>query len=210
MKRLVLLNTVGRLSALFDELCAELLPGVSVEHVVDEPLLRGLEGGKGQGWACARVSDACGLARDAGADAVLLTCSSISPCAQAASRSAGLPVLRIDGPMMEEAARLADGGRAAILATSATTVEPSRALLLECARKAGREFEAKVELCARGEVVEAAERLARGADVLVLAQASMSGFAAELTGLGVPVLTSPRSGLLRAGRLLGVEAGRVT
>ena len=201
MKRLVLLHTVGWLRGMFEELSAELLPGVSIEHMVDEPLLGRLEEKRGLGWASERVSRLCALAREGGADAVLLTCSSISPCARPASESSGIPVLQIDRPMMEEAARIAHGGRALILATGAATVEPSKALLLECARKAGKEVEATVEICARDEVAKGG---ARGADVLVLAQASMSGLAGELDDAGVPVLTSPRSGLLRAGRVLGL------
>lgn len=205
MKRLVLLHTVGWLRRMFGELSAEILPGVSVEHTVDEPLLGRLEEGRGLGWASERVSRLCALAREGGADAVLLTCSSISPCARPASESSGIPVLRIDRPMMEEAARIAHGGRALILATGAATVEPSKTLLLECAREAGKKVEATVELCARNGVVKAAGRAARGVDVLVLAQASMSALAGELDDAGVPVLTSPRSGLLRAGRVLGVQ-----
>ncbi len=210
MKRLVLLHTVGPLTRMFDELCAELLPGIAIEHMVDEPVLKHLEEGKGLEWARARVSRLCGLARDAGADAVLLTCSSISQCARPASGASGLPVLQIDRPMMEEAARLARGGSAVILVTGETTVEPSKALLFECAREAGKELEARTEVCARKEVVATAKKLAIEADVLVLAQASMSGFAEELKDLKVPVLTSPRSGLARAALTLAPPENRLT
>jgi hypothetical protein len=119
-------------------------------------------------------------------------------------------VLRIDRPMAEEA--VARGTRIVVAAALATTLSPTRDLILAAAHDAGREVAIHDLLCDRawarfeagdqeGYLDEIAAQLRRAdalGDLLVLSQASMARAIDRCPGLTLPVLTSPRSGLLAA------------
>jgi aspartate/glutamate racemase len=155
-----------------------------------------------------RVGDLAKAAADAGAEAILLTCSSISELAAETSEQVGVPILRIDEAMADEA--VATGDRIAVLATLATTCGPTTRLIRERAELAGRTpeltsvvIEGAFEAVASGDrpthdrlVATAIERAAAEADVVVLAQASMAS-AAGAVEVDVPVLTSLESGVRR-------------
>jgi hypothetical protein len=119
-------------------------------------------------------------------------------------------VLRIDRPMAEEA--VARGQQIVVAATLITTLGPTRDLILAAAQEASREIAIHELLCDRawerfeagdqeGYLNEIAAELRRAdtlGDILVLAQASMARAIDRCPGLSLPVLTSPRSGLLAA------------
>jgi hypothetical protein len=211
MKRVVLIHTVASLPTTFDQLAAELLPGVTVEHVVDEALLQEtMRAGGLTDDVRARFADDARRALATAPDAVVLTCSSVGPAAD------GLDVHRIDQAMAERAVEL--GSRIGVAATVPTTLGPTSELIERAARAADRPAEVRTHLVAgafdalRGGQPEQHDRLvmaalrdlAGWADVLVLAQASMARAldgASEVAG--VPVLTSPRLGVERLRSLLG-------
>jgi Asp/Glu/Hydantoin racemase len=212
VKRVVMIHTVASLPTTFDQLAAELLPGVEVEHVVDEALLQEtMRAGGLTDDVRARFADDAGRALATAPDAVVLTCSSVGPAAD------GLDVQRIDQAMAERAVEL--GARIGVAATVPTTLGPTSELIERAARAAGRPVEVRTALvegafdALRGGrpedhdrlVMAALRELAGWADVVVLAQASM---ARALVGAshvaGVPVLTSPRLGVERLRSLLGV------
>lgn len=117
-------------------------------------------------------------------------------------------MFRIDEPMAAEAVRT--GTRIGVLATLETTLGPTAELVRREASAQGVRVSVTTTDCpgayeARqaghpGEhdrlIAAEALRLAPSHDVLVLAQASMAAALASLPdgGLGIPVLTSPRSG----------------
>ncbi|MFI1060655.1 aspartate/glutamate racemase family protein [Streptomyces spororaveus] len=134
---------------------------------------------------------------------VLVTCSTIGAIAESLAPALGAPVLRVDRPMAAAAVRA--GRRIAVLAALGSTLAPTGELLAEEA--AGRPVSIRTHLVAgaweRFEAGDTAGYLARvadaadsvtGADVIVLAQASMAG-AAGLVTSPVPVLSSPAPGL---------------
>ena len=158
-----------------------------------------------------------------GADAILLTCSTMNRAAGAvrdALRPYAVPVVQIDEAMMEAAA--SPGGRILLVATHAPTVRNSRELLEETAARLGTRIsiaeavvEPAFECLGRGDIAEHNEIIARAIreaaalqpfDRVVLAQISMSLF--KLTYpqpervFGVPVLTSGEEGFRRIRRLL--------
>jgi aspartate/glutamate racemase len=201
----------------FTALAAELLPDATVVNYLDDAIIRDLADADRAASVPERVGELVRAAAAGGADAVMLTCSSISALAAPAGAEAGVPVLRVDEALADAAVRT--GGRIHVLATLETTRRPTLALLRERAVLAGVEPELSSEVVggafaavAAGDrathdalVAEAIERGAAQADVIVLAQASMSS-AAGAVSVAVPVLTSPRLAMERlAARLSGAH-----
>ncbi|WP_329238193.1 aspartate/glutamate racemase family protein [Actinoallomurus sp. NBC_01490] len=206
MTRVCLLHTVTSLPAVFAGLLPAEVGVVDAVNMVDETLLRDtIEHGL-LPRTRRRVAAYARFAAESGAEAMLVTCSSIGEAAEEADAEAGIPVYRVDAPMAAEAVRT--GGRIGILATLAATLRPTGDLLRRGAtgpRKIRESvcpgaFEAlKAGDAARHDAIVAAEarRLAAEVDILVLAQASMARVVDALPPgeVNVPVLTSPRSGV---------------
>lgn len=144
------------------------------------------------------------LARDAGADLMLFTCSSTSPAVDIARKLVDIPILKIDDPMAERAVEF--GGRIGLVCTTRSTKGPSEALLRDHAAANGKSVEVVPMLCseayearlAGGQaahdrmVSEAALALSTDCDVIVLAQASLAPLGPILQSqTSVPILTSP-------------------
>ncbi len=106
--RVVFLHTVTTLAGLFTNLSKELLPAdLEVIHIADELLLKSVlaQGGLSP-LIHRRVAEHAIAAEEAGAAAFQCTCSSISPCVDTVRPLVGIPVLKIDDPMVDEALRL--------------------------------------------------------------------------------------------------------
>ncbi len=181
--------------ATFRGLFAELAPPELDDlHLVDESLLADAR----RSGSAPGLHGRLGELAAAGADLIVCTCSTIGADAEAAPP--GVPVLRLDRPMAEAAA--AAGDRIAVVATVASTMEPTMELIRATAGRpvtlipapcltAWRHFEAGDLSAYDDEIAAHVRAIAADADVIVLAQASMAGAAALLPGL--PVLTSPRA-----------------
>ncbi|MFD8537258.1 aspartate/glutamate racemase family protein [Streptomyces rubrogriseus] len=201
---LALLHTSAVHVPVFDALRDAGHPGLELRHHVDAELL---ERARREGPESVADAVAAVLRRAVaeGARAVLCTCSTIGAVAEAAAAGAGVPVLRVDRPMA--AAAVAVGPRVLVLAALESTLAPTAALIAEEARRADRPVEVRTRLvegawsrfeAGDGEgylrrVAEAADSVT-GADVIVLAQASMAP-ARKSTTARVPVLASPEPGL---------------
>ncbi len=207
-KTLAFLHTSPVHIATFDHLLAEIDPSVAARHIVDESLL---DEARVAGEITPALEQRIAAAlRNASApdDAVVLcTCSTIGGSAEDAGTRAGRVVLRVDRPMAERAVALGDC--ILVAAALASTLAPTRALILDAARAAGKQIELRDLLCEpawalfeRGDLVGYANAIAKGlraaagaVDVIVLAQASMAAAAPLCADLGVPILSSPRLGL---------------
>ena len=207
-KTLAFLHTSPVHVATFDRLLAEIDPSVAARHIVDESLL---DEARATGTITPALEQRIAAAlRDASApdgSVVLCTCSTIGGSAEAAGVGAGRVVLRVDRPMAERAVALGD--RILVAAALASTLAPTRALILDAAHAAGKEIELRDLLCEpawaffeRGDLAGYAQAIAdelragaRDADVIVLAQASMAAAAPLCADLGIPILSSPRLGL---------------
>jgi Asp/Glu/hydantoin racemase len=197
------------------------LAEAEVFHMVDESLIQDtIRAGRLRKLTVRRLVDQIASAEAAGADAVLVTCSSIGPGVTLAQQLFEIPVLRIDEAMAEAAVRQAS--TIGVLATLRTTLDPTTALLREKAAKAGRTVELIECLCEEafpavlaGDT-ETHDRILRkalledlsGVDVIVLAQASMARAVATLApgALRTPVLSSPKLAVLRARQVLSLPA----
>jgi Asp/Glu/hydantoin racemase len=214
---LALLHTSHVLIPMFSELCEQMIPDVAVFHTVDESLIKNTVAAQSlEKVTVRRVLALIQNARDAGADAVLVTCSSIGPAVPVAREVFDFPVLRVDEAMAEEAVR--QGARIGVMATLRTTLEPTVALLRETAAAQSRRIDVVPCLCdgafdaviagdneTHDHIVTAAlARLIRTVDVVVLAQASMAGVVERIPRdvRTKPVLSSPGLAIGRAREVL--------
>ncbi|MEV6793297.1 aspartate/glutamate racemase family protein [Streptomyces sp. NPDC051320] len=205
--RVCLLHTVAALPAVFDPLLRELAPGVRPYHVVDESLLADTVAHGPLPRTTARLAAYITQAAAAGAEAVLVTCSSIGAAAEQVRPLVDVPVLRVDEPMAAAAVRT--GSRIAVLATLESTLAPTADLVRRQAAPGAISLTTSVcpgSYAARAAgdlsrhdalIADEAHRLAADHDVLVLAQASMATALGRLPqeAITVPVLTSTRSGV---------------
>ncbi|MER6487675.1 MULTISPECIES: aspartate/glutamate racemase family protein [Streptomyces] len=199
---LTLLHTSPVHVPVFDGLRDRHHPGAVLRHLVAPELLDRARADGPRSVAPALRE----LLAAAGPGPVLVTCSTIGATAEALAPALGAPVLRVDRPMAAAAVRT--GPRIAVLAALASTLTPTAELLAEEA--GGRPLSVVPHLVpgawesfgagdtARylSQVAEAADAVT-GADVIVLAQASMAG-AADLATTATPVLSSPAPGLAAA------------
>ncbi|MFZ3572897.1 aspartate/glutamate racemase family protein [Streptomyces sp. BH097] len=204
---LTLLHTSPVHVPVFDALRDADHPGLELRHVVREELLA-RAGAEGPEAVTDEVRALLAAAVAGGADAVLCTCSTLGAVAEGLAAEAGVPVLRVDRPMAARA--VAEGERIAVVATVRSTFGPTLDLIAEEAGRAGRAVDVRTvfvegawELFLAGDrdgylalVAEAITGIA-GADVIVLAQASLTD-AAERAHTALPVLSSPRPGLAAA------------
>ena len=148
----------------------------------------------------------------AGAEAILFTCSAFGPCIDAvARRHAGVPVLKPNQAMVDEAAAL--GGRVGLVASFAPTLASMPAEFPPGVELRTRLAEGALEALGRGDaaghdarVAAAAEALVReeGCRVVALAQFSMARARdAVAARAGVPVLTTVASAVRRLRERLG-------
>jgi exosome complex RNA-binding protein Csl4 len=144
------------------------------------------------------------LALSENADCVLLTCSTLGSAATLASKTAAVRVVRVDQALAELAMKTA--GKVVALCAVDTTLEPTRELFAQVEKHPQAQLEIRLvtgawekfkqgDLAGYLQVIAAAAdaQYLKGADCVVLAQASMTG-AAQLTQMGKP-LTSPECGL---------------
>ncbi len=210
---LALIHTSPTLAPTFAALCRQHIPEAGLVHLVDESLIQDtIRAGRLRKLTMRRLVDQIASAEAAGADAVLVTCSSIGPGVTLAQQFFEIPVLRIDETMAEAAVQQA--ATIGVLATLRTTLDPTTALLREKAAQAGRAVELVECLCEEafpavlaGDT-ETHDRILRkalmedlkGVDLIVLAQASMARVVATLPpgSLAVPVLSSPELAVLCA------------
>ncbi len=216
----VCLHTAASNVAVFEEaVLAGGLEGVGLRHVVRADLLAAAEVAGGLTAAIVAETGAALVGLCAGADAVLLTCSTLGPAAAVAAVGAAVPILRVDAALADEVAR--DGGTVVVLCAAGTTVGPTRELFEAAARGTGAvvrvavvegawaAFRAGDRTLYLNLIAAAAEAALRGGAVRVaLAQASMAGACSLVCEPG-RVLGSPVAGLRAAvAGCAGDAAGR--
>lgn len=149
-----------------------------------------------------------------GADAILNICSSVGEVAdsmQAAAAYLGVPIVRIDEEMCQEAVRR--GSRIGILATLPTTLAPTRNTVVRVARELGRQVEIVEGLVDnafgldadsfRKRLLDQASQIKDMVDVIVLAQGSMAYVEEYIyKELGIVTLSSPRFGAIELKKAL--------
>ncbi len=216
MKKVVLIHTslvsILDLKALF----SEIIPEVRMVNIIDDSLLpEVMEHG---GVTPAVVRRICAYAVEAeamGADLIFNQCSSVGEAFDIASRLVHVPALKIDQAMAEKAVDI--GRRILTVATVETTLGPSCRLIESVAREKGKSIDlqpclvkgAFAALTQEADkekhnrlILDAIRENSERADVVVLAQGSMTALLPYLGDISKPVLTSPRLGVERARKIL--------
>lgn len=201
-----MIHTSATLVPVFQKLCDEWLKDVKVFNIVDDSLIKDvIARGELTSTTARRVVDYVGSAETAGADYILVTCSSIGAAVEAAAPLTKVPVLRVDQPMADLAVQT--GTKIGVIATLPTTLEPTSDLVKRRAAAAGKEIQLTSRLCegafealmsgdaARHDrmVAEALKELSKDVDVILLAQASMARVVDSLDEADkrVPIIASP-------------------
>jgi Asp/Glu/hydantoin racemase len=222
---LAMLHTSHVLIPTFAQLCKEYLPSTNVFHMVDESLIKNtIAAGGLTASTTRRMAMMVGSAREGGADAVMVTCSSIGPGVKVLRKLFDFPIFRIDEAMAEEATHRAR--RIGVLATLQTTLDPSVQLLREAGASNGHGINVVPYLCSgafdailAGDtakhnqiVAQALKDLAQQVELIVLAQASMAGVIEKLPAemKTVPILSSPELAIRQAAAVLQKMEGQST
>lgn len=207
MTTLALIHTGTFLASVFTDLCHEAMPDVDVFNMVDESLIKNtIAANKLTPQTSRRLVEHIKSAEEAGADAILVTCSSVGPAVEAAQQFINVPVIRVDVAMADSAIGM--GKRIGVVATLSTTLDPTVDLMKRRAEAAGKEIEIVSTLCegafqavAAGDtethdrlVTTGIQELMAQVDVIVLAQASMARAANAIPEAerSVPILSSPQ------------------
>src|ERR1051325_5431327 len=139
-KKLGLVHTSATLVPAFAQLCKEKLPNVETFNIVVDSLVKGImAAGNLTAQISRRVAGYLESAELAGADYIMVTCSSIGSAVEAGARLAGVPVLRVDQPMADKA--VATGNKIGVIATLRTTLDPTGNLIQRRAAIAGKKIE---------------------------------------------------------------------
>lgn len=210
MPSLALIHTVPGLIPAFQPIVAQEMPQWTSFNIADESLLKNtIRDGSLSKKTMQRLTQYVFSAIDAGADAIVVTCSSLGEAVDAIRPLSSVPLYRIDQGMAVAAVERAR--RIGVLATLPTTLGPTSRLIEDTAKDATRDCvvvdrlcEGAFDLLMRGDrrghddvVMEGFRELATSVDLVVLAQASMTNALSGLEGAhGIPVLSSPELGIV--------------
>lgn len=206
MKKIGLIHTSATLVPVFQDLFKDKAVPAEVFNIVDDSLIKDvIAKGRLEEDTAQRVINYVTSAEQAGADLIMVTCSSIGRAVERAAEKAGVPVIRVDQPMVDRA--VAEGKRIGVVATLPTTLEPTSDLVLRRAEKAGKKVELTSRLCAGAfealmggdpvkhddMIIAALRELSGEVDVILLAQASMARAVNQMpdSERNVPILSSP-------------------
>lgn len=184
-------------------------PDIQILQYLDEGLL---EVAKAEGLSSAvqsRLMQWIKLARSDGAAATLLTCSSFTPLVPWLRQDLDYPAIAIDETMFEQALEI--GGSIEVVATLESAARTTKELLDSAAQASSKSVQVRSVLAGGAFkalkqddvathdrlVIEAVERVASRADVVVLAQASMKRVLPGIGSISIPVLSSPESAVRR-------------
>ena len=195
----------------------EIIPEVSVMHLGDDTIQRdNLAAGVGvvPKRNYAKFITYARFLEEAGADLIMLACSTFNRAVEYARPMINAPMLQIDRPMMDLAVQV--GNAVGLLATLPMTVPSSERLLRLAAEDAKKEIEIKTVLSSEAFealregnpekhnaiLLDEIDKLSKEVDAIVMAQVSMTALEPRLTKTRVPVYNSGRTGFTKAREIL--------
>lgn len=216
-KTLGLIHTSATLVPVFQTLCQDMLANINVFNMVDDSLIKDvIAKGELTPATAKRVVNQVASAEAAGADYILVTCSSIGAAVETAATLTGVPVIRVDQAMADLAVQT--GNKIGVIATLPTTLAPTSDLVKRRAIIAGKDIELVSKLCdgafealmsgnaaKHDEMVgNALKELSKQVDVILLAQASMARVVDTLAPEEkvIPILSSPGEAIKQLAKLI--------
>lgn len=207
-KTLAFIHTSATLVPLFEDLKQQYLSdkNINLINIVDDSLIKNtIARNKLTPDTQKRLVQYIASAEEAGADFIMVTCSSVGPAVELAESLVAVPVLRVDQPMADVA--VVSGSKIGVVATLPTTLEPTTDLVKRRAIALNKSVEITSKLCEGAfealmggqpkihdqKVSEALIELTKSVDVIVLAQASMARVVNQLDEQykKKPILASP-------------------
>jgi aspartate/glutamate racemase len=193
MPTLAIIHTTPATVASLKKLALESVPDLTIINFMDDSILPQLA--KNQGYLAdveERLLAYARYAEQAGADIILEACSSVGEITKKMRLVVKIPVVRIDEAMAEWVVKQSEN--IGVVATLATTLQPTMQLLLEKADTLERKVllsptlvEGAFQRIMDGDqaghdalLIDAFSSLVDKVDVIVLAQASMAGVVAKL------------------------------
>jgi len=205
MTKIAAIYTVPSVYASFPDLLRETIPGVEAVNTLDEYLASDPDvRGEFTITNLNRLHALLRCAEMTEPDAIVVTCSTLTPPVETLRPLIATPLITIDGAMLRQA--VATGSAITILATASSTVEPAKIGLTREGDKLGKKLDFNVLVSAAAyaaikkldkvthdrEVLAMAKTI-KGSDVIILAQASMAHLEEEIQNLtGIPTLSSPK------------------
>lgn len=204
MANIALIHTVKSVLNTFEGRIKETLGDVKVINTLDEYLASD-PAEKGE-FTIENMNRLYGFIKNAEiaeADAIVVTCSTLSPTVEKIKPFIKIPLIAIDEAMIKKAVE--SGKKITILATAESTIEPTKVGLLREAEKLNKHLELSIVVCHEaydaikaGDVKHHDDILKKRAleikqqDVVVLAQASMAHMQDIIEKIcGCIVLSSP-------------------
>lgn len=186
-----------------------IFPDADLINIMDESLLRDIKTkGEIDYLGFRRICRYALCAEDLGADAAMMTCSSLCEAVYAAKPMIKIPAFAINEPMSKKAVSL--GTNIGVLGTLKSVLEPTVRLILKKAEESKRPVKLKKALCEAafeallsGDtnkhdklLLTEVEKLSKSVNVMVFAQGSMSRLLPEAQKLAnIPVLECIDSGV---------------
>jgi Asp/Glu/hydantoin racemase len=193
------------------ELFFEIIPDAEIISFVDDSLLKEvISAGKPTPDVIRRYCSYAVNAESIGSDLIFNQCSSVGEVVDIAQKMVNIPIFKTDLPMAKEAVE--KGTKIGVVATLNTTLNPTSRLIQKVADEKGGKItiipklaEGAFDLVSKGDkeghnklVIKTIQELANSVDVIALAQGSMAVLIPDLKGVDIPVLSSPKSGVLGA------------
>lgn len=162
-------------------------PDVTQMDIADSSLIKETQANGGPTPAVwRRMLNYMLCAVDAGADVILVTCTSVNEVTKTVRKMVPIPVVSVEEPVAKLAVE--KGTKIGILSSLATSAEPVKTTILEMAEAAGKEVDVRIEVADGAfealtsgdrplhdeKVREALAKLVKEVDVVVFAQMSMA------------------------------------
>ncbi|HXX73376.1 MAG TPA: aspartate/glutamate racemase family protein, partial [Candidatus Acidoferrales bacterium] len=144
-KTLGLIYTAPAIVEPVTKIVSDTMPGVQKFNIVDDRIIPVIVSEGLSPKVHRIVANYVRGAEDEGADAVLVTCSSISPCVETARHLVSIPVMKMDDPMTDLAVE--KGSNIVVIATASATLGPTAQLLQDKATARGKKVNISTELC---------------------------------------------------------------
>ena len=202
--KIALIHTVQSVLATFGNRIKDAIPNVKVVNTLDEFLTSDpAEKGEFTVNNMQRLFSIVKCAEMTEPDAIVVTCSTLSPIIEKISSFIKVPIITIDEGMIRKAVEI--GSKITILATADSTVEPTKNKLISEAQKISKDINISVIVCPKAyvaikagdkqyhdEIIKGSVLKIKQQDVVILAQASMAHLEEDIqTICGCTVLSSP-------------------